>query len=325
MWRVRQRLLLLVIAALLPLIVLIGVLSFFSVSQKRAELRDDAIGYSAEVLQSVNRELQAQRELAEILARSPTLDAKAPALERFQEVATRFVAQVSGWDRVILSDASGQQVVNTAVPFGTPLPALVDPNSFTRALTSRVVRDQQSVRSRAALLRRRAAGAHPHAGDARGSDAPCAHRSFAAGGVRPGGRRNARARRLAAVPHRRRRARRLRAAGERCGRPARRTGGHRRARQGPQRRLSRTRHGTANPWSPRSRSQPKAAGRRTFQYRPSNTTRRSSALWRSSRRWSPWRWPCPASSRSSRAASSTPCGRRQRCWRGRPAWRRWGA
>ena len=132
----RQRLLLLVIAALLPLIALIGVLSFLSVSQKRTALRQEAIGYSAEVLQSVNRELRSQRELAEMLARSPTLDESGSKLQAFHEVATRFVEQVRGWDRVFLLDASGQQVVNTATPFGAPLPKVVEVDAFLRALKS---------------------------------------------------------------------------------------------------------------------------------------------------------------------------------------------
>ncbi|MBX9759786.1 MAG: response regulator [Beijerinckiaceae bacterium] len=130
----RQRLILLVIAALLPLIAVIGVLSFLSVSQKQAAMRDEAIGYSAEVLQSVTRELRQQRQLVEILARSPALDAYGADLKEFHTQARRFLEQVRGWDRVILTDLSGQQVVNTAVAFGAQLPGLVDRESFDRVL-----------------------------------------------------------------------------------------------------------------------------------------------------------------------------------------------
>lgn len=130
----RQRLLLLVIAALLPLVALIGVLSFLSVSQKRASMRQVAISYSAEMLQWVSRELRVQRELTEVLARSPLLDEPALDLASFHEVASRFVEQVRAWDRVILVDTNLRQVVNTAVRFGAELPGLIEAGSFERAL-----------------------------------------------------------------------------------------------------------------------------------------------------------------------------------------------
>lgn len=131
---VRQRLLLLVIAALLPLVVVIGVLAFLSVSQKRAFMREAAIGYSADMLASVDRELRAHSNLVEILSRSPSLDGPSPNLEQFHRLASRFVDQVQGWDRVILADAAQGQVANTAIPFGSKLPEIVDPEGFDHAL-----------------------------------------------------------------------------------------------------------------------------------------------------------------------------------------------
>ena len=130
----RQRVLLLVIAALLPLVVVIGTLSFLSVSQKQAELRDTAVGYSTDILRSVDRELQAQRHLVAVLARSPALEGPTLDLERFHDVAQRFVAQVDGWDRVILAQVGRGQILNTAIPFGTDLPAIVDAEGFDQAL-----------------------------------------------------------------------------------------------------------------------------------------------------------------------------------------------
>jgi signal transduction histidine kinase/CheY-like chemotaxis protein len=134
--RVRQRLLLLVIAALLPLVLAIGVLSFLSVAQQRAVMREAAIADSSEVLEAVHREIRAHRKLVEILTRSPAFDAASLNLRQFHEVASRFVKQVDGWDRVIVSDASMQQLVNTAVPYGTPLPGAVEPQSITQVLES---------------------------------------------------------------------------------------------------------------------------------------------------------------------------------------------
>jgi signal transduction histidine kinase/CheY-like chemotaxis protein len=133
---VRQRLLLLVIAALLPLVVVIGALSFLSVSERQASLRDAAVGYSSDVMRSVDLELQAQRKLVDLLAKSPELDNAEFNLAPIYEVARRFVSQVEGWDRVILAEAGRGQILNTAMPLGSQLPGIVDGEGFNRALAS---------------------------------------------------------------------------------------------------------------------------------------------------------------------------------------------
>lgn len=132
----RQRLLLLVIAALLPLVVVIGALSFMSVSERQASLREAAVGYSSDVMRSIDRELQAQRKLVDLLAKSPTLEITEFDLALFHEVARRFVSQVEGWDRVILAEAGRGQILNTALPLGASLPGIVDAEGFDRALAS---------------------------------------------------------------------------------------------------------------------------------------------------------------------------------------------
>lgn len=132
----RQRLLLLIIAALLPLVVVIGALSFISVSQQRASMRDAAVGYAEQVLKSVDRELRAQIMLLQVLARSPTLEASEEGFAQFRDVASRFVDQAQDWKRVILSDLERGQIVNTGAPPDAPLPAVIDVESYKRALAS---------------------------------------------------------------------------------------------------------------------------------------------------------------------------------------------
>ncbi|MFN3890842.1 MAG: ATP-binding protein [Beijerinckiaceae bacterium] len=129
----RRRLLLLVIAALLPLVVVIGALSFVSVSHEREHMREAAVGYSKDMLLAVNRELQAHGQLLEVLARSPSLESG--QLDRFHGVAKLFLNQVQDWESVVVANAQGQ-VVNTNVPFGSKLPALVDPSGFARAVAA---------------------------------------------------------------------------------------------------------------------------------------------------------------------------------------------
>lgn len=124
------------IAALLPLVVVIGALSFMSVSEKQADLRDAAVGHATDILRAVDRELAAQKNLVAVLARSASLEGATIDLERFHEVARRFVAQVDGWERVILAQAYRGQILNSAIPFGEPLPGIVDAQGFDQALNS---------------------------------------------------------------------------------------------------------------------------------------------------------------------------------------------
>lgn len=130
----RQRLLLLIVAALIPLVAVIGALSYMSVTHNQEHMKDAAVGFAADILRSVERELRAQSNLIEVLSRSPTLERNPPSLAEFDVVARRFVEEVEAWNRVILSHAERGQLVNTGVPFGTKLPPLVDVESFNRAV-----------------------------------------------------------------------------------------------------------------------------------------------------------------------------------------------
>ena len=130
----RQRLLLLIVAALIPLVAVIGALSYMSVTHNQEHMKEAAVGFAGDILRSVERELQAHANLIEVLARSPSLETAPPSLAEFDVVARRFVEEVEAWDRVILAHAEHGQLVNTRVPFGAKLPPVVDKEGFNRAL-----------------------------------------------------------------------------------------------------------------------------------------------------------------------------------------------
>lgn len=129
-----RRLLILVGAALLPLLVLSGgVIAFFLHEQDRVmEIR--AVERARGILAGVERELFNQIDVLNVMTHSPLLDQ--PDLEAFYGLALQFKSNLAFWDNVILSDLTGQQVVNMKSAFGKPLPQIVDPESFTSVVAT---------------------------------------------------------------------------------------------------------------------------------------------------------------------------------------------
>jgi signal transduction histidine kinase/ActR/RegA family two-component response regulator len=127
-------LILLALAALLPLAALAAGLAGVSLRQQQQAMQAEAVRQVAAILDTVERELHTQVELLKVLAQSPTLDGAAPDLATFHEVAQRFIRERPLWNRVNLADLDGWQIVNTSVPFGAPLPKVVDPDGYRRAI-----------------------------------------------------------------------------------------------------------------------------------------------------------------------------------------------
>ena len=116
---VRLHLVLLVLAALLPVLVFTGFIFSQHVKLKHAEIyrgmRDTARALSL----AVDREIGQVRAVAETLATSSYLDSK--HFKAFYDLSSRAAIKFKGsW--IVLFDRSGQQIVNTLRPFGTPLP-----------------------------------------------------------------------------------------------------------------------------------------------------------------------------------------------------------
>jgi signal transduction histidine kinase/ActR/RegA family two-component response regulator len=130
----RRRLILLALAALLPLAGLVAGLAVASLRQQQQAMRGEAVRRVAEILDSVERELFTQIELLKVLAQSPTLDGEPPDLATFHQVAQRFIRERPLWEWVILSDLDARQIVNTGLPFGAPLPPVVDKDGYRRAI-----------------------------------------------------------------------------------------------------------------------------------------------------------------------------------------------
>jgi signal transduction histidine kinase/ActR/RegA family two-component response regulator len=125
------------LAALLPLLTLVVGLTIYSLRQQQSAMQQEAVAHADQLLRRVEQELQSQFRLLAVLAGSLALDSDPPDLKLFHDVATRLQRTAPAWNRVILLDLSPKQIVNTAVPFGTPLPTVVEPESFRKVLETK--------------------------------------------------------------------------------------------------------------------------------------------------------------------------------------------
>ena len=119
---IRSHLILLVVAALLPVLIFAGIMFWQHVELQRATMdrgmRDTARALSL----AVDREIGQVREVLETLAASPYLDSQ--DFKAFYELSSR-AAKEHNDSSIVLLDRSGQQITNTLRPFGALLPNAV--------------------------------------------------------------------------------------------------------------------------------------------------------------------------------------------------------
>ena len=109
----------LVVACILPAVVVTTLIIVRSFNQARASLEQDLVGTARALSQAVDAELNGARSALLVLTMSPYL--ASGDLERFYGEARQLVRAIN-IDNIVLSDVSGQQLVNTLQPFGKPLP-----------------------------------------------------------------------------------------------------------------------------------------------------------------------------------------------------------
>src|SRR5512132_1920756 len=129
--KLRSHLIVLVLAALLPVLIFT-----FEIFRQKARLQHEAVERGMRdtvraLSLAVDREIGTVRAILETLAESPYLDTG--DLRSFHEICRRALANRKE-SRLILFDRSGQQLINTARPFGTPLP-----NAFQDAAPAQTV------------------------------------------------------------------------------------------------------------------------------------------------------------------------------------------
>ena len=110
----RRRLFALVAAALLPLAVMAGVGLYALQRQQRAQTERVGLELARSVANTVDAELRISIAVLETLATTPSLDAE--DIAAFRERARRVIGSRPEWAAIVLTDADGRSLMDTACP-----------------------------------------------------------------------------------------------------------------------------------------------------------------------------------------------------------------
>jgi two-component sensor histidine kinase len=124
------RLGLLVTGMVLPLTVFAVVLVYYNYEGNRQTAYDRILQIARGVATNIDAEFRAAIASLEVLALSEALERD--DLATFRKQAEHFVKSHFPQSNVVVSNASGQQLLNTAVPAGTPLPRYVRMEALRR-------------------------------------------------------------------------------------------------------------------------------------------------------------------------------------------------
>ncbi len=116
----QRQLIRLVAACVIPAAVAAALLIVYSYDRQRAIIEQRTLEIARALVQAVDRELARDQAALIALATSPYL--KSGDLAAFHRQAQEAIRDLGGGDSLVLSDASGQQLVNTLRPFGEALP-----------------------------------------------------------------------------------------------------------------------------------------------------------------------------------------------------------
>jgi signal transduction histidine kinase/ActR/RegA family two-component response regulator len=125
---VRTRLLLLVICIIVPATMACGLTGYAVYAAERARAEDNLTTTARAVAIAVDRDIDRVVSNLRILAESPSLSVDDFAM--FHAEAVRAVREEGLW--VVLTDRSGQQLLNTLRPWGSPLPPHPLPENVAR-------------------------------------------------------------------------------------------------------------------------------------------------------------------------------------------------
>jgi PAS domain S-box-containing protein len=129
----RAQLVAFALALVLPILAFIGFVLFQFAVSERARVEQSALDKARNMAVALDRELGGFASALNVLASSPAL--RSGDLEGFYRQAAEVRDRTGYW--VVLSDrATNQQLVNTRVPWGTPLPISAIPSPNAAALSA---------------------------------------------------------------------------------------------------------------------------------------------------------------------------------------------
>ncbi|MDQ3026788.1 MAG: ATP-binding protein [Pseudomonadota bacterium] len=133
--KLRSHLLLLAISAVLPFVVFAATIATLLVERERQTFLNSAMERTRALMTAVDSELRGTISTLGAVATSRSL--RVGDLAAFHAEIVAVLASQPDWHNVILSSHSGQQLVNAAVPFGSPLPVNVDLETTQRVVETR--------------------------------------------------------------------------------------------------------------------------------------------------------------------------------------------
>jgi PAS domain S-box-containing protein len=126
---IHSHLIRLVLACVIPVWLIAGFLVYHAYSSKRAVIKEHMLETARALTMSVDRELAIAQAALQTLSTSPVFDSGDSAGMHNQVLELlNFYPQAD----IIVADASGQQLVNSYKPFGTPLPKRNIPETVRR-------------------------------------------------------------------------------------------------------------------------------------------------------------------------------------------------
>jgi signal transduction histidine kinase/ActR/RegA family two-component response regulator len=122
--RLRSRLVLLAAASTVPVLLLSVVFGYFLVQHEKDMFRQAAVDRNRTFVTALDAQIEGYVGTLRALGASSSLESA--SLDAFYNESTRVLASQPDWRNILLVDASGQQLVNLRLPYGTQLPREAD-------------------------------------------------------------------------------------------------------------------------------------------------------------------------------------------------------
>jgi len=129
--KLRSYLIFLVVAAVLPVVIFAGVMTYTSYEQGRENLAQGMIERARSISAALDREFLVSIQSLKVLAASTNLD-KENLAGFYDDMKGALAGYNRAWQNLTLVDATGQQLINLRRPFGAPLPATGNPETIAR-------------------------------------------------------------------------------------------------------------------------------------------------------------------------------------------------
>ena len=131
----RQRLFVVVAAAVVPLAIMSAFALYAGYEQQREQAQNNGLDVARALSIAVNAELRRVISVLQVLDDAPGLERD--DLAAFHEHARRAKASQPHWRSIVLYDTAGNAIVNTEFDYGAPLPQVIERESLDRVIQDR--------------------------------------------------------------------------------------------------------------------------------------------------------------------------------------------